>query len=178
MKMLRWYADRVDAANDLLGRSVSWLMLPVVLVAFAVVCLRYAFAVGYPWLQETYIWLHGMAFTLASAWVLKDEGHVRVDLVYKRLTARAKAWLDLVGVFVFLLPMMGLLLWWSWPVVQRSWRLMERSPTADGLQFVFVLKSFLLALGVLLVLQGLAMAARCLLVIAGVQRGGREHGHG
>lgn len=163
MGALRAYADTVDRMNEVLGRTVAWLMLPVVLIAFIVVVLRYAFSSGYPWLQELYIWLHGMAFMTAAGWVLKEEGHVRVDVVQRRLSRRARAWLDLIGVFLFLLPMMAVMAWISWPVVQRSWRLMETSPTADGLQYVFVLKSFLLVFVVLVTLQGLALAARSVL---------------
>jgi len=176
---MQGFADSVDRMNDWLGRTVSWLMLPVVVVSFAVVFLRYLFGIGYPWLQEVYIWLHGAAFCVAAAWVLKENGHVRVDLVYKRLSLRARAWLDLIGVFLFLMPMIGLMLWWSWPVVRRSWRLLERSPSADGLQFAYILKSFIVVFCVLLILQGLAMAARCVLVItarSGAGRPGAAHG--
>lgn len=167
MGFLRVFADLVDRLNDWIGRTLSWVMLPVVLVAFAVVFMRYALGKGFPWLQEVYIWLHGIAFMTVSAWVLKEGGHVRVDLVYKRLGLRARAWVEIVGVFCFLMPMTLLMGWWAWPAVQRSWRLMERSQTADGLQFLYVLKSFVLVFCVLIVLQGLAMAARAVLVLGG-----------
>lgn len=167
MELLRVFADTVDRFNDWLGRTVSWVMLPVVLVAFSVVFMRYALDKGYPWLQEVYIWLHGAAFMAAAAWVLKEGGHVRVDLVYKRLSLRAQASIELLGVFCFLIPMTGLMAWWAWPAVQRSLRLMERSPTADGLQFLYVLKAFVLVFCVTVTLQGLAMAARAVLVLAG-----------
>ncbi|MSP95690.1 MAG: TRAP transporter small permease subunit [Betaproteobacteria bacterium] len=179
MGFLQVFADRVDRFNDWLGRTVSWLMLPVVLVAFAVVFLRYVVGMGFPWLQEVYIWLHGIAFMAAAAWVLKEDGHVRVDLIYKRLGLRARAWIELFGVFFFLMPMTGLMLWWAWPAVQRSWRLMERSPTSDGLHYMYVLKAFVVVFCVTLILQGLAMAARAVLVLAGRSKSlgaGRAHG--
>lgn len=154
-------------------------MIPIVLVAFAVVFLRYVVDKGYPWLQEVYVWLHGAAFMAAAAWVLQQDGHVRVDLIYKRLGLRAKACVELIGVFFFLLPMVGLMAWWAWPAVQRSWRLMERSPTADGLQFMYALKGFVVVFCVLVTLQGLAMAARAVLVIAGRSTYlGERVGHG
>ena len=167
MDFLRLFADLVDRCNDWLGRTVAWAMLPVVLVAFSVVFLRYVLGMGYPWLQEVYIWLHGAAFMAASAWVLKEGGHVRVDLFYKRMGLRVRAWIELAGVFLFLMPMTLLMAWWAWPAVQRSLRLMERSPTADGLQFLYVLKAFVLVFCVTVTLQGLAMAARAVLVLAG-----------
>ncbi len=179
MEILKVFADIVDRINDWIGRTVSWAMLPVVLVAFAVVFMRYALGKGFPWLQEVYIWLHGAAFMAAAAWVLQQDGHVRVDLIYKRLGLRAKAWVEIVGVFLFLIPMVGVMFWWAWPAVQRSWRLMERSSTADGLQFMYVLKGFVVLFCVLVVLQGLAMVARAVLVLAGRSKVlGVRVGHG
>ena len=165
MELLRKFADLVDRMNDWIGRTVSWAMLPVVLVAFAVVFLRYVAGMGFPWLQEVYIWLHGAAVLLCAAWVLKEGGHVRVDLLYKKWSAKAKAWADLVGLAVFLYPMMGFLFWWSLPGVQRSWRLLERSPTNDGLQFAYLMKTVIPVFCVMVMIQGLSMGIRCLLVI-------------
>lgn len=156
----------IDRLNGAIGVAVSWLILPVVLVAFTVVVLRYAFSMGFPWLQELYIWLHGAAFMLAIAWVLRDGGHVRVDLFYKKWSLRKRAWADLFGVLVFLVPMMGSILYLSWPLVQRSWRIMEKSPTSDGLTYLYLLKTLLPVACVLVLLQGLAVAARAILVIA------------
>lgn len=179
MDLLRIFADAVDRLNDWVGRTASWIMLPVALVAFAVVFMRYVLGAGYPWLQEVYVWLHGAAFMSAAAWVLKEDKHVRVDLIYKRLGLRAKACIELAGVFLFLIPMVGLMAWWAWPAVERSWRLMERSPTADGLQFMYALKSFAVVFCVLVLLQGLAMAARAVLVLAGRSDYlGERAGHG
>lgn len=160
--LVRW----IDRLNGAIGVTVSWLILPVVLIAFAVVVLRYAFSMGFPWFQELYIWLHGAAFMLAMAWVLRDGGHVRVDLFYKKWSVRKRAWADLLGVFVFLVPMMGSILYLSWPLVQRSWRIMEKSATSDGLTYLYLLKTLLPAACVLVLLQGLAIAARAILVIA------------
>lgn len=166
MKALEKIASAIDALNVFIGRTLSWAILPVVLVAFAVVTMRYAMGKGYPWLQETYIWLHGAAVLLAAAWVLKDGKHVRVDLFYAKLSAKGKAWIDLFGVAVFLMPMMGFLFWWSLPAVQRSWRLMERSPTADGLEFAYLMKTVIPVCCVLVMLQGLSQALRAVVVLA------------
>ncbi len=167
MQVLAWFIRIVDRVNGVIGLSVSWLMLPVVLIAFVVVVLRYAAGTGFPWLQELYIWLHGMAFMLAAAWVLREGGHVRVDLFYRRWSARTRAWMDLAGVLVFMLPMLGMILYTSWPLLERSWRIREKSPTADGLEWLFLLKTAVPLFCVLVALQGLAMAARCVLTIAG-----------
>ncbi len=173
MNALEKIADAIDAVNTFIGRSLSWVMVPVVAVSFGVVMMRYVLGKGYPWLQEVYIWLHGAAVLLCAAWVLKEGGHVRVDLLYKKWSAKGRAWADLAGVILFLYPMMGFLFWWSLPGVQRSWRLMERSHTNDGLEFAYLMKTVIPVFCVLVMIQGLSMAIRSLLVIV---RGGKSHG--
>lgn len=166
MAALEKLASLIDAFNGFIGRVGSWAVLPVALVAFAVVAMRYALNIGYPWLQESYVWLHGAAVLLISGWVLERGGHVRVDLFYKSASAKAKAWIDIIGVTLFLMPMMGFLFWWSLPLVQRSWRLMERSPTNDGLTFAYLMKTVIPVFCVLMMLQGLAMLLRNVVVLA------------
>jgi TRAP-type mannitol/chloroaromatic compound transport system permease small subunit len=166
MNAIEKLADGIDAFSDFMGRVFSWLMLPVVVISFAVVMMRYVFGVGFPWLQETYVWLHGVAVLMCAAWVLKEGRHVRVDLLYKKWSDRGKAKADLFGVLFFLYPMMGFLFWWSLPSVQRSWRLLERSSTTDGLQFVYLMKTVIPVFCVLMMIQGLSMAIRALLVLA------------
>jgi TRAP-type mannitol/chloroaromatic compound transport system permease small subunit len=139
-------------------------------VAFAVVAMRYVFSTGFPWLQETYIWLHGAAFMLAMGWVLRDGGHVRVDVLARHFSPNTRALVDIIGVFAFLLPMMGMLFYTSLPQVERAWRIAEKSPTADGLAILYVLKTVVPVACVLVMLQGLALAGRSLLII-----GGREY---
>ena len=173
MNGLEKIADLIDATSTFIGRTLSWVMLPVVAISFAVVTLRYAIGFGYPWLQELYIWLHGAAVLLVAGWVLKEGGHVRVDLLYKRWSVTAKAWADLIGVLLFLYPMMGFMFWWSLPGVQRSWRLLERSQTQDGLQFVYLMKTVIPVFCVLVMIQALSMLIRSLLVIV---RGEKANG--
>ncbi|MCW5700796.1 MAG: hypothetical protein KIT00_13255, partial [Rhodospirillales bacterium] len=65
----------IDGANDVLGRAVSWLTLAMVLVAFVVVVLRYVFSIGFVWLQESYVWMHGVVFMVGAGYTLLNEGH-------------------------------------------------------------------------------------------------------
>jgi TRAP-type mannitol/chloroaromatic compound transport system permease small subunit len=171
MNALEKLASAIDALNGFIGRAVCWAVLPVALVAFAVVALRYGLNKGFPWLQESYIWLHGAAVLLVSGWVLKEGGHVRVDLFYKKASLKTKAWLDAVGVVFFMMPMLGFLFWWSLPLVQRSWRLMERSPTNDGLTFVYLMKTVIPVFCVIVMLQGLAMLIRSVITIVRGEKG-------
>ncbi|HET9692773.1 MAG TPA: TRAP transporter small permease subunit, partial [Steroidobacteraceae bacterium] len=81
MTALRRFVHAVDALNEWIGRGVAWLTLGCVLTCFAVVVLRYAFDVGYPWLQELYVWQHATVFMVGAGYTMLHRGHVNVDLV-------------------------------------------------------------------------------------------------
>ena len=104
---------------------------------------------------------------LAAAWTLQQGGHVRVDIFYAGASPRARAWVDLLGALVLLLPFVGVLAWFALPFVARSWAILERSPEASGLPLVFLLKTLVPLYALLLAAQGIAQAARAWVVLAG-----------
>ena len=157
----------VDRLNDALGRGVAWLTLAMVLVAFAVVILRYVYAVGWVWMQESYVWLHGIVFMLGAGYTLLHNGHVRVDIFYRAAGLRYKAVVDLLGSLLLLLPMVVVVFLVSQPYVVASWQKLEESRQAGGLPGLFLLKTVILAFSLLLGLQGLALAGRSVLALAG-----------
>jgi TRAP-type mannitol/chloroaromatic compound transport system permease small subunit len=161
-------ADRIDAANEAIGRAVSWLSLGVVLVTFVVVVMRYVFGLGSLYMQHSIIYLNAIVFLVASGWALKDNEHVRVDVFYAKVSPRQQAMIDLAGVFIFLLPFCALIWITAWSYVLASWRIQEGSLEVAGLPGVFLLKTFMLIYVALLAVQGVSMAARALLTIAGV----------
>ena len=148
--------DKVSAA---LGRAVSWLTLFMVLVTFVVVVMRYVFDAGFIWVQESVVWMHAMVFMLGAAYTLHDEEHVRVDVFYRNMSAQRRAWIDLVGVLIFLLPLCVFLAWNSWEFVAQSWRVGESSREHGGLPYPFLplLKCALLLMPVTVALQGLSL---------------------
>ena len=167
MEALRTFVRAVDQINEAVGRAVAWLTLAMVLIAFAVVILRYVYAVGWVWLQESYVWLHGVVFMLGAGYTLLHDGHVRVDIFYRPAGPRAKALVDLLGALLLLLPTVGLIVLVSGGYVVDSWLRLEQSREAGGLPALFLLKSVILLFCGLLGLQGLALAARSLLVLRG-----------
>ena len=74
----------------------------MVLVTFVVVVMRYVFDAGLIWLQESVVWMHAFVFMMGAAYTLQQENHVRVDIFYQEMSASRKAWIDLLGVAVFL----------------------------------------------------------------------------
>lgn len=157
----------IGALNTALGRFFAWFALAVVLVCFTVVALRYVFSVGFIWMQDLYVWLNGMMFTGIAAYALLQGQHVRVDIFYRPASDRTKAWIDLAGVLLLLFPFVAVILVWSWNFVARSWQFAESSGNVGGLPGLYVLKSFIILFAVTLGLQGLALALRSILVLAG-----------
>lgn len=157
----------VDRFNDAVGRVTAWLTLAMVLLTFAVVVLRYVFNIGFVAMQESYVWLHGVVFMAGAGYTLFHGGHVRVDVFYRPRNDRYKAWVDLVGSIFLLMPMIAAVGWTAWPYVADSWGRLEASREAGGLPGLFLLKSVILVFVFLVGLQGLALAGRSILVLAG-----------
>lgn len=162
----------LETVSEQVGRLVAWLTLAMVLVMFTVVVMRYAFDFGRIWLQESVTWMHAAVFMLGAAYTLRHEGHVRVDIFYRRFSPRTRAWVDLLGTLVLLLPVSLYLLWTGWDYVAGSWTMREGSLQTGGLPAVYLLKSLLLAMPALLLLQGLAMILQRLAIILGRRKAG------
>lgn len=160
--VVRW----LDQFNRLIGSAVSWGTLAMVLLTFTVVVLRYLFEVGWIWMQEAVLYLHSLVFLLAAGSTLDRDGHVRVDVFYRRGTPRKQALVDLAGTLFLLLPVCGLIFWQASPFVADSWRVKESSPEPGGLPGVFLLKSLILGYAGLLVLSGIRMAIHSGLVLS------------
>ncbi len=157
----------IDRFSEWSGRLTAWATLGMVAITFVVVVLRYGFDLGWIALQESVIYLHATVFMVGAAYTLRRNGHVRVDILYQRLSPRGQAWVDLLGHLLFTLPLCAFLLWTSWDYVAESWALREGSREAGGLPWVYVLKTLILVLPVLLGLQAVAEILRRLLVLAG-----------
>jgi TRAP-type mannitol/chloroaromatic compound transport system permease small subunit len=160
-------ADLIDEANDRLGRIVMWLAGILVLVQFAVVVLRYAYGSSFIWMQESVIYLHATLFMLTIAYAYLHDGHVRVDVLYAEWSPRAKALADLLGILIAVLPFCALVIWACWPYVSLSWRMKEGPMFVGGLPFLYLLKSLIPAMAVLLVVQALAIGVRAIAVMTG-----------
>ena len=176
MRFIENFVLFVDALNDRIGRVVAWICLAMVLTTATVVVLRYLFAVGFVWLQESYVWMHGIVFMLGAGYTLLRNGHVRVDVFYRPNSVRYKARVDLFGSLFLLLPLICLVAWVSLPYVADSWARLEVSREAGGLPGLFLLKSVLLAFCLLVGLQGLSLAGRSYLILCNHPRFMPENG--
>lgn len=158
-------AARLDAFTTGVGRVVAYLGVATVLICFTTVYLRYAFGIGFIWLQESYVWTHAAAIMFGSGYALLQGGFVRVDMVYNRMGRRTRAWVDLFGTLVFMGPFLWMMAYYGWSFFLASWRMGERSAYDAGLPGVYILKATLLAFVVLVGVQGVAMVCRCLVTL-------------
>ena len=155
MTLASWI-KRLELINLKVGHAVSWLTLLMVLVTFLVVVLRYLFDIGSVALQESIVYMHACVFLLGAAYTLQKNCHVRVDILYQKLSAKQQAYIELFGTCFLLLPTMLFILLMSWQYVGDSWSVLEGSREAGGLPGVFLLKSVIIVMTVLMLIQGLA----------------------
>lgn len=167
MQALASLVVAIGRLNTVVGRTLSWLSLAAVLICFTVVVQRYVFSTTQLWMQDLYVWLNGAMFMGVAGYALLIDAHVRVDILYRPASRRRKAWMDLVGVLLFLLPFCAVVWLWGYEYVMRAWNLKEASANPGGMPGLYVLKSFILGFVVLVGLQGVAMALRSVLVLAG-----------
>ena len=161
-RVLAAFVKAVDGLNERVGRWTSWLVLTMVVNTFLVAVLRYGFDLGWVWLQELYVWMHGTIIMVAAGYTLLHDGHVRVDIFYREMREPGRALVNALGTALFLLPLTVFLIWSSWDYASLSWEIHETSREAGGMIFPFpsIMKSFIPATAFLLLLQGIATEAR------------------
>jgi len=143
----------------------------MVLVACLNTVLRYlGRRIGAELTSNAYIelqwYLFSMLFLLTAGYALRHNRHVRVDVFYARLSVRARAWIDVIGIATFLVPFCLFGLWVSWPAVRNSWTILEGSPDPGGLPR-YPIKTMILVSFLLLLLQGLAEMVKRIATLRG-----------
>jgi len=163
----------IDRLTEIIGRVISWLTLVMVFLVVTVVVMRYFLEMGSIALQELVTYIHAMVFMLGIAFTLKRGGHVRVDIFYRDFPAQRKALVDLLGGLFFLIPVTLLIFVTSWDYVAASWAITETSAENNGLPFIYLLKTLMLIMPGMLLLQGIAEVLKSGLILSG--RGPTEH---
>lgn len=157
--MLR-FADAIDQMNTAVANVVKWLALFMVLVQFCIVIGRYVFGVNSIAAQESVLYMHATLFMLGAGYTLLVDKHVRVDVFYAKVTDATRRRIDLFGHMFLLIPSMTALLYWSWPSVRNSWKILEGPISVGGIEAVFLLKSLIPAFCILILLQSFALLVR------------------
>jgi TRAP-type mannitol/chloroaromatic compound transport system permease small subunit len=162
----------IDRVNEWIGQVLLWLLgLMIVIGALNAVAryvgrffganLAFTAAIELQW------YLFSLVFLLGAAYALRHDAHVRVDVLYGHLQPRARAWIDLLGTIVFLIPFSIFMLIVSYPSVLASWRIREVSPDPGGLPR-YPIKAVVLVAFFLLVLQGISELLKQVAILRGM----------
>ncbi len=167
LRICRRLAVNLEQFSEFTGKMVSWLVLILVLLVTYDVAMRYLFLSGSIALQEMEWHLFSLIFLIGSAYTLKHDDHVRLDLFYKSkfMNDARRAWINLIGSLFLLLPFCILIIATAWPFVVQSFVHLEGSPDPGGLSYRWILKASIVLGFSLLLLQGLADVIKNLSII-------------
>ena len=159
----------IDTLNDWIGRGVAWVTLGLVLVVFVDVVMRYLFKTSFVFTQEMEWHLFAFIFLVGAGYTLLKDGHVRVDIIYQRLSFKGRAWVNLIGVIFFLIPGCIMIITTSWHFVANSFSYLEGSPDPGGIPYRFIIKGAIPVGFSLLLLQGISLGIHSLLQVLGME---------
>jgi len=172
MKPLLAFARGVDRMNGGIGKATSLLALVMVLLGSWNALARYLGRfIGTDLSSNAFIegqwYMFSLLFLLGAAWTLQKDEHVRVDVLYGRSSPRTRAWIDLLGTVLLLLPFCVWAIWMSWPAVRNSWAVLEVSPDPGGLPR-YPLKTLIPVAFAFVALQGLAWVVQKIAFLRGI----------
>lgn len=155
----------INTLNEFIGKSIAWLTTALVALVCFDVIVRYIFSETQAWIMEVEWHLFALVFLLGAAYTFKHDKHVRVDLFYANFSDRDKAWVDLVGSVLFLIPWCVLVIYATSGYAYSSFLIRETSPDPGGLPALYPIK-FAVVIGVaLLLLQAIAKVIECIQVL-------------
>lgn len=171
MQALLRVSKIIDTVMEWLGVFTYWLVPVVLLVGVYNVVVRYVGrSIGQNLSSNFYIelqwYIFSLIFLLGAGYVLKHDGHVRVDVLYSRWNLRTKAWVNLLGTLFALIPFCAFIIYFSWSAVAFSWQIREMSSDPSGLPR-YPIKTFIIVCAVLLIIQGLSEFIKNLAFLTG-----------
>lgn len=176
MKKLISISHLIDRFNDWIGAALSWLVLIMTLLGvYNAVTRKLSQTIGVDLSSNMYLesqwYIFSLVFLWGGAYTLRHGVHVRVDIVYSHLSNRGKAWINILGTVLFLIPLCLLILWVSTPYVSDSWRILENSPDPGGLPR-YIIKTAIPIAFLLLLLQALSELIRNIARLCGYLENG------
>jgi len=156
----------IDALNEKVAGAVSWLVLVAVIICAGNALIRYTFNTSSNAWLEIQWYMYAAMFMLASAYTLRRDEHVRIDVVVGRFSRRTQVWIDLLGFLFFLVPVCLLILWDGIPFALLSITSAEMSSNAGGL-IVWPAKLLVPVGFALIILQGLSEIIKRIAFLAG-----------
>lgn len=139
--MLQRIEKVIDRFSDVIGAISAFLMVLMMLDVCYDAIARYFFRTGSIAMQELEWHFFSVVFLFGMAYTLKEDGHVRVDVLYERFPARVKAVINIAGTLLLLLPLSALIIEGSFDFVREAWETGEISGDPGGLHYRWVIKS-------------------------------------
>ncbi len=157
----------VDSLSGWTARIARWLSVILILLLTYEVVMRYVFNSPTVWVMQTSMMVGGALIVLGWAYVLKEDGHVRVDVFYGRLSIRGKAIVNALGSVFILFPFIGLLAYKAAAQTAYSWSMNETMPETAWYPPVWPIRAVVFVGLALFLLQAIARFIRDLRVVSG-----------
>lgn len=154
----------IDALSTFIGKVAAWAIVGLTLLITWEVFSRYALNNPHAWVLDAQIMLYGTLFMLAGAYTLSKNGHVRGDVLYGFFSPRGQASVDLALYIIFFLPGVIAMTWAGWTYAQESLAIREQTFSATPLP-LYPFKFVIPVSGAVLLLQGFAEIARCVICL-------------
>lgn len=157
----------INSISDLLGKLSALLFVALLFNVFFDVVMRYVFNDVSIGMQELEWHLYAAVFLLAIPFTLRSGGHVRVDVIYEGLSRRRRAWMDIFGTLVFLLPFTVLVCWYGVGFAHESYAIGEGSGDPGGLPQRWIIKSVIPLSFALMAISGIGLLLRSVNILRG-----------
>ena len=146
----------IDKLTDNIANGLLYILIVLIVLVFSTVFFRYVFNMSYIIIQEIIMYLHALIFMFGISYALKENSHVKIDVLYNTLNKRTQRVISIAGLVSFILPTALFIIYISIDMVTQSWMILEGSSEAGGLDLVFILKSLIPISGILIFLQGIS----------------------
>lgn len=157
----------IDTLSSFIGEAIKWVMpLMVISVVIAIFALS-IYGISSIWWDESAIYLHAIGITLGVAPTYLAGEHVKVDIFYENMTRRARSLVEICGFYALLMPVCIAVLWCSQGFIAFAWQSLEGSTNNGGIQGIFILKTALSVMFIMLIIQGISAALRASLHLRG-----------
>nr|WP_070959118.1 TRAP transporter small permease subunit [Hyphomonas sp. Mor2] len=166
--------DRISGVAMGFALSAAFL---IIVIQLSAVLLRYVFGLSFSWLNDSVIFTFAMMFMLGAAATLRDDGHVRVDILRPRFGPKVKAGIELFGSLVFIVPIGILILYAGSGLIARSWIGLEHFNESDGLPIKYLFKTMVPLFAILMIGQALSQAIKAALVIRNLRAPDDDSNH-
>ena len=153
---MKQFQKLIDKLTDNIASGLLYILIALILLVFSTVFFRYVFNMSYIIIQEIIMYLHALIFMFGISYALKENSHVKIDVLYNTLNKRIQRVISIAGLVSFILPTALFIIYISIDMVTQSWVILEGSSEAGGLNLVFILKSLIPISGILIFLQGIS----------------------